>query len=378
MKYIGLVLILLACSAAFGQSAKKRNKQLLAQFALEQQKQDSAYAVFVKSDRKSDSIRAVLNKKISSLTDAERAANRAYSDATARENQLVALGVDPNVVVSYDSKIDRIPKYMNEIRSVKETIRAEVKFKKVSDNLQLDGFKRREQNALLFEKVKEYQGHSQSNRIKQQELDAKNVKLVSHASTVDSLSAVYKIYEDALILKNRKLQQKLDELRANYAQKGPKGFPEAYGTVFWDVFPVTEDRSNKMVQEFVAAFDRSMMVEAPMVDKMPVPEEILKVVDEYAAFPGGPAAMKAYIAKNLLYPETMKEDGVSGKVYVRFVVSETGSISDVTLMRGISGCKECDLEVIRMVKGMPNWIPGKNKGKEVKSYFMLPVLFQAE
>ena len=102
------------------------------------------------------------------------------------------------------------------------------------------------------------------------------------------------------------------------------------------------------------------------------------VLDEPASFPGGMEAMKTYMVKNLRYPETLKETGISGKVFVKFVVSEKGELSNVQVMKGLSGCKECDMEVVRVVKGMPKWIPGKDKGKAVKSYYNLPVMFSAQ
>lgn len=366
------------CSLSFGQSAKKRNKQLLAQYALEQQKQDSAYASFVRADKTSDSIRSVLNKKISRMTDAERAASRAYSDGTARENQLMALGADPNVLVHYDTQIESIPRYLGEVKQMKETARNEVKFNKVSGELALDGLKVKEQNTLLQEKITEYQAHSESNKIRRQELDEKNAKLFAYVPKLDSLTSIYQVYNEALLVKKTKLQEKLDELRSNYAQKGPKGFPEGYKTVFPDVFPVPQDQLkpySDTKKEVAESFDPVPM---PVEDKKLAGSEIYVVVDEQASFPGGLEAMKAYFAKNLNYPESAKEAAISGKVFVRFVVSEKGDISDVKVMRGVSGCKECDLEAIRVMKGMPKWIPAKINGQAVKSQFNLPVNFVAQ
>jgi protein TonB len=104
--------------------------------------------------------------------------------------------------------------------------------------------------------------------------------------------------------------------------------------------------------------------------------EIYMVLDEYAEFPGGRAALQKYLDNNLQYPTTAKEMGIQGKAYLKFVVSDKGEISNVQILKGVSDCPECDKEAIRVVKGMPKWIPGKNNGKAVASWFNLPVKFE--
>jgi len=107
-------------------------------------------------------------------------------------------------------------------------------------------------------------------------------------------------------------------------------------------------------------------------------EEILTFVDEEAEFKGGYAAMMAYIQKHVNYPQIAIENGVTGKVFLKFVVSADGSISRVTVERGIADCPECDKEAMRVVKNMPSWKPGKNNGSAVASYFTLPINFTLE
>jgi protein TonB len=85
---------------------------------------------------------------------------------------------------------------------------------------------------------------------------------------------------------------------------------------------------------------------------------------------------QAYLGRNLRYPEAAREINIEGKVMVRFVVNEDGSISDVEVLRGIGG--GCDEEAKRVVAGMPKWKPGKQEGKAVKVYFMLPISFKLE
>jgi TonB family protein len=88
--------------------------------------------------------------------------------------------------------------------------------------------------------------------------------------------------------------------------------------------------------------------------------------------------MMAYIQNNLVYPQVAIENGIQGKCYLKFVVSVDGSISQVTVVRGVVGCKECDNAALKVVKSMPAWKPGKNNGRSVASWFQLPINFTLE
>lgn len=110
----------------------------------------------------------------------------------------------------------------------------------------------------------------------------------------------------------------------------------------------------------------------------PSQETILDLVDEDASFPGGASALYNYLNANLVYPQRALDEGISGRVYLRFMISETGQISDVRVTRGIKACPECDAEAKRMVENMPNWIPARNGGKAVSSWYNLPIKFKAD
>ena len=105
-------------------------------------------------------------------------------------------------------------------------------------------------------------------------------------------------------------------------------------------------------------------------------EVIYDFVDEPADFPGGRAALLKYLSENIRYPQVAQEMGIQGKCYIQFVVSENGFISNVKVKKGVTDCKECDDEAVRVVKSMPKWSPGKNNGKAVNSIFSLPVTFK--
>lgn len=97
------------------------------------------------------------------------------------------------------------------------------------------------------------------------------------------------------------------------------------------------------------------------------------VVEVMPSYPGGDDARVKFLAENIVYPSTAKENGVQGVVYVTFVIDENGHVDDVKILRGIGG--GCDEETVRVVKLMPDWIPGKEKGKNVRVQFNMPIRF---
>ena len=103
------------------------------------------------------------------------------------------------------------------------------------------------------------------------------------------------------------------------------------------------------------------------------PKEIFTVVEEQPSYPGGDDARVKFLQANIKYPEEAKELGTQGKVFVTFVVEVDGSITDVKVLRGIGA--GCDEEAIRVVKSMPKWVPGKQRGVPVRVQFNLPIKF---
>jgi TonB family protein len=103
-------------------------------------------------------------------------------------------------------------------------------------------------------------------------------------------------------------------------------------------------------------------------------EKPLLKVDKNPEFKGGYQAMLKYLQANLHYPATAKIAGIQGTIFVQFVISKTGKISNVKILRGIEN--SCDEEAMRVVKAMPDWTPGENNGKPVPVMFQIPVKFQ--
>lgn len=102
-------------------------------------------------------------------------------------------------------------------------------------------------------------------------------------------------------------------------------------------------------------------------------QEIFQVVENAPAFPGGDMARMKFLQDNIKYPIMSKESGIQGTVYVTFVVERSGAVTDVKILRGIGG--GCDEEAMRVVKNMPKWEPGKQRGKPVRVQFNMPIKF---
>ncbi len=102
-------------------------------------------------------------------------------------------------------------------------------------------------------------------------------------------------------------------------------------------------------------------------------QPIFTVVEKDPEFPGGTDALYKYLAENIKYPQLARDNGITGKVYITFVVERDGSIANPKILRDIGG--GCGAEAIRVVKAMPKWTPGKQRGKAVRVQFNLPVNF---
>lgn len=102
-------------------------------------------------------------------------------------------------------------------------------------------------------------------------------------------------------------------------------------------------------------------------------EEPFVVVEEMPMFPGGDGALLQYIANNTTYPEAAKEANIQGRVIVRFAVTATGGISNASILKGVS--PELNAEALRVVNTLPEFKPGKQGGKPVPVWYMVPITF---
>ncbi len=125
-------------------------------------------------------------------------------------------------------------------------------------------------------------------------------------------------------------------------------------------------------------FEENEGIEVPELDVEPteVLPFFLHEIQEKPEFPGGEEALARFLNKNVEYPEICKENGITGKVIVRFVVSKTGRVKDVEIAKHAD--RELEKEVIRVVNLMPKWKPGSQNTKPVSVYFHLPINFNLE
>ncbi|MFO7723795.1 MAG: energy transducer TonB [Bacteroidales bacterium] len=116
---------------------------------------------------------------------------------------------------------------------------------------------------------------------------------------------------------------------------------------------------------------------APPTQKEQEQEEeiIYQVVEENASFKGGTEALFNWLGANLTYPTTARDAGIEGIVYVQFVVEKNGAITNVEIKQSSLG-GGCEEAAVAAVSKMPNWNPGKQRNRPVRSIFILPVHFQ--
>lgn len=116
---------------------------------------------------------------------------------------------------------------------------------------------------------------------------------------------------------------------------------------------------------------------APVVEEEePEEAEIFMVVEEMPEFPGGMAECLKFLGKNIKYPTIAQENGAHGRVIVQFVVNQDGSIVDPVVVRSVD--PYLDKEALRVIKTMPKWKPGKQRGKAVRVKYTVPVTFKLQ
>jgi len=105
----------------------------------------------------------------------------------------------------------------------------------------------------------------------------------------------------------------------------------------------------------------------------PADDEPFVVVEEMPEFPGGDSALLQFIADNTKYPESAKIKGITGKVIVRFCVNKTGVVDRVSILKGVD--PELDKESVRVVSTLPLFKAGRQGGKDVSVWYMVPINF---
>ena len=124
---------------------------------------------------------------------------------------------------------------------------------------------------------------------------------------------------------------------------------------------------------------RTLKEEVVVEKKTPVEEkkeEIFKSVEQMPTFPGGDQALMKYLSSHINYPAMAQENGVQGRVVVQFVVTKTGKVGEVKVVRSVD--KDLDREAVRVCKSLPNFVPGRQNGQPVNVWYTLPVTFKLQ
>lgn len=120
----------------------------------------------------------------------------------------------------------------------------------------------------------------------------------------------------------------------------------------------------------------STKMEVKIEDSTKKEEEIFAFVEIMPEFPSGEAALLRFLQMNIRYPAEAVTKNIQGTVMVEFVVEKDGSISQPRVVKGIGG--GCNEESLRVIRLMPKWKPAKQKGKNVRVYYTVPITFRLE
>lgn len=203
---------------------------------------------------------------------------------------------------------------------------------------------------------------------------------------------------DALIEQEPE-EEEVEEVQERVEEQKPEALPEeilntmkATEIAIADDEEVVEEiKSQDELQESTTAigstnFDqgtddinvvREYKEEVIVEDKAPVEEnKVFESVEQMPQFPGGDGELLKYISTHIKYPTMAAENNIQGRVVVQFVVTKTGSIGEVRVLRPRD--PDLDKEAVRVVKTLPNFIPGKMNGQPVNVWYTLPVMFKLQ
>ena len=144
-----------------------------------------------------------------------------------------------------------------------------------------------------------------------------------------------------------------------------------------EVSAVADELSSAKVNDLVASMktNQAETTSVAVKDTLTPDEPVFEVVEQMPEFPdGGMAGLMEYFKKNLRYPEEAKKAGMQGRVVVQFLINKNGAISDASVLRSVD--RLLDAEAVRLVRSMPRWKPGMQKGKAVTVKYTLPVQFR--
>lgn len=153
-----------------------------------------------------------------------------------------------------------------------------------------------------------------------------------------------------------------------------------------EIFDIVDDEEEIEETEMVSSEETNEALSGPSAPSMGASigpqitgeendeDDIFQVVEEMPEFPGGMEALLKYLGTNIRYPTIAQEQQIQGKVVIEFVVNRDGSIVDPKVIKPLD--PSCDKEAMRVIRAMPRWKPGKQRGKPVRVKYTVPVSFK--
>jgi len=180
--------------------------------------------------------------------------------------------------------------------------------------------------------------------------------------------------EEIVIVQNAVLEDEEDLILQTQRNEPPPPPPPPQQTT---VIEIVEDDVEVDDIEIDAETDDDEEIEEQVIEEEEAEDEkedeIFVFVEDQPGYPGGDKARIKYLQENIKFPVMAIESGIQGTVYVTFVVEKDGRITSVKVLRGIGG--GCDEEAVRVIKKMPRWKAGKQRGRSVRVQFNMPVRF---
>ncbi len=403
MKNVLSIFFLMLSVTTFGQSKKVINQKLKSELSQKAKTYDSLIIAYSEAQLEIKSLRMEINEKKEAIQRYIHEEGQKRSAIQYNRRLLAAQGGNPDSIITENALMAlKSPaanaKYIWET----EVLKPKIELKRVEKLQEITDMKVKLQNELLTFKIQEYERNNRSI----------NSLLVDDKKDIDQLKKTKQEYISVFLDYpgfNKQLEEKGDalaikfyELRKQREEQNRLAEEKEYeaaikksknkfvpSVIVDDVVPRRREEepilsSTLSKRMEYSPWRRGSYGEAPEPEPEPEPvrninEPIIHdVVEDPAAFPGGTEALLKYLKDNIVLPKEVTDQGISGRAYLRFVVSETGSISNIKLVKGVADCEACDQEAIRVVKTMPKWIPGKNDGKAVNQWYTLPVKFKAE
>jgi len=137
-----------------------------------------------------------------------------------------------------------------------------------------------------------------------------------------------------------------------------------------------EDIEDLEIEDSDANIDEDVKIQIFEDEEIDDEEKVFVIAENMPEFPGGDVALFQWISRNIKYPMIAQENDITGRVYLNFVVNKYGEIENVKVTRGVD--PSLDKEAIRVIKKMPKWKPGKQRGRAVNVLFSVPINFQLQ